>query len=78
MILNIIITSLLASIIRNIIHNLRITISTVSIIVGIIRTLINDSASLKKQEILGMPTMHKNPHCHMELNKKLNMELVRR
>ncbi len=41
--------------------NLSVRISIVSIIVGIISIRIHGSAPLKKQEILGMPTMYLKP-----------------
>ena len=58
MVLNVIILSLIASIISIIISRLCILISTVSILVCIISIIIHGSAPLKKQDILGMPTMY--------------------
>ena len=46
------------SLIVGIISNLSIIISNISIIVGIISIIIHGSAPLRKQEILGMPTMY--------------------
>ncbi len=54
MVLAILITSLIVSIIIIIISK----ISIVSIIVSIIGIIIHGSAPLRKQEILGMPTMY--------------------
>ncbi len=63
MVLNILIISLIVSIISIRVSNISIIVSIVSIIVGIISRIIHDSAPLKRQEILGMPTMYykKNP-----------------
>ena len=46
------------SIISIIVSKLSIIISIVSIIVSIVHIIIHGSAPLKKQEILGMPTMY--------------------
>ena len=55
MILNTLIISLIIS---TIISRISIIVSKVSIIVSIISIIIHGSAPLKKQEILGMPTMY--------------------
>ena len=58
MVLTILIIRLIVSIIIIIISKLSILISTISNIVGILLIRIHGSAPLKKQAILGMPTMH--------------------
>ena len=58
MVLTVLIVSSIVSIISIIISTLSIIISRVSIIVGIISIIIHGSAPLRKQEILGMPTMY--------------------
>ena len=58
MVLAILIISLIVSIISIIISTLSIIVSIVSITVSIISIIIHDAAPLKKQEILGMPTMY--------------------
>ena len=58
MVLTILKLSLIVSTIIVIISKLSIVVSNISIIVSIISIIIHGSASLKKQEILGMPTMY--------------------
>ena len=53
-----IIISLIVSIISIIISNISIIVSNISIIVSIKSIIIHGSAPLRKQEILGMPTMY--------------------
>jgi len=62
-VLTIRIISLILSNISIIITNIIILISIVSTIESIISIIINGSAPLRKQEILGMPTMYLKPHC---------------
>ena len=65
MVLNIIIISLIVGIISMFISMISIIISRVSILLGIIRIIIHGSAPLKKQDILGMPTMYQKPNCNI-------------
>ncbi len=58
MVLAILIISFIVSAISIIISNISIILSRVSIIVGITTNIIHASAPLKKEEILGMPTMY--------------------
>ncbi len=55
--------SLIVGITNIIINTLSIIISMASTIVSIINIIIHGSAPLKKQEILGMPTMYKKNNC---------------
>ncbi len=62
MVLTILITSLIVGIISTIISKMSTIVGIISIIVGIISIIIHGSATLNKQEILGMPTFKKK-HC---------------
>ncbi len=58
LVLTILSISLIVSIISIVISNMGIIISIVSIVFGIISIISHGSAPLKRQEILGMPTMY--------------------
>ena len=58
MVLTILIISLIVGIISIIVSKISIIASNISIIVSIISIIIHGSAPLRKQEILGMPTMY--------------------
>ncbi len=58
MVLAILIISFIVGIISIIISKISRIVSNISIIVGIISITIHGSAPLKKQEILGVPTMY--------------------
>ncbi len=62
MVLAILIISLTVSIISMIVSNVSILISNISIIRSKVSIIIHGSAPLRKQEILGMPTMYLKPH----------------
>ena len=57
-VLTILIISSIVSIISIIISNISIIISTISIMISKVSIIIHGSAPLRKQEILGMPTMY--------------------
>ena len=58
MVLAILIIRLVVSRTSIIVSNISRIVSNISIIVGIISIIIHGSAPLRKQEILGMPTMY--------------------
>ena len=58
MIITILRVSLIVSIISILISNICIMLSNISILINKVSIIIHGSAPLKKQEILGMPTMY--------------------
>ena len=57
-VITILIMSLIVSILRILISKISITVSKISTLISKVSIIIHGSAPLRKQEILGMPTMY--------------------